>query len=72
MKTGNTMNDTEKKAEALFQLAVAKKSGIRKIVWVNDNKEMITFFNNGTVTMNDFNKLCVQFELSSKVWAVCV
>jgi len=70
MKTMNTMNDTEKKAEALFQLAVAQRSGVRSVVWANDNEEMITFFNNGTLTINDFNKLSVQFELNSNVWVV--
>ena len=66
------MNSTELKAEALFQFAVAQRSGIKKVVWVNDNEAMLVFYNNGTVITNDFNKLSVQFELHGKFHVVPV
>lgn len=67
---GVTMNNTEKKAEALFQLSVAQKSGIKKIARTND--EMIIFYNNGTVAVNNFNTIEVQFELQGNLYSIPV
>ena len=67
-----TMNKTDLRAEALFQLAVAQRSGVKSVVWVNDDSEMIVLFNNGTVTINDYAELKVQFELHSQLYVVGV
>jgi len=68
----HAMNRTELKAEALYQLAVAQKSGIRTIVWDDLKENMFVFYNNGTSTTNNFNELRVQFELNGKFFVVPV
>lgn len=68
----HAMNRTELKAEALYQLAVAQKSGIRTVVWDDPKENMFVFYNNGTSTTNNFNELRVQFELNGKFFVVPV
>ena len=68
----HAMNHTELKAEALYQLAVAQKSGIRTVIWDDPKENMFVFYNNGTSTTNNFNELRVQFELNGKFFVVPV
>lgn len=60
------------KAEALFQFNCAKKHGIKKVIWSDNKQEMITFYNNGVVVINNFNSLKVQFELEGKLCSVSI
>lgn len=64
------MTTIELKSEALFQLNVAQRSGIRKIIWDNDNENCFVIYNNGTVTTNNGASLSIQFELHGKVYQV--
>lgn len=66
------MNKTELKAEALYQLAIAQKSGVRTVVWDDQKENMFVFYNNGTSTTNNFSELSVQFELNGKFFIVSV
>lgn len=64
------MNTTELKAEALFQLDIAQKSGIMNIFWDDAKEICFVVYKNGTMTKNDGVSLSIQFELNGKMFVV--
>lgn len=55
-------------AEAIFQMAKARKSGIKRTY---SGKQLIIVYRNGVVTINDFSgSLTIQFELNGRICSV--